>query len=56
MDTRVAGAADAPEGVARVTYEPMRSLAVLLLRNLGLTIVTLGIYRFWAKTALRQFF
>jgi len=28
----------------------------LLLRNLGLTIVTLGIYRFWAKTRVRQFF
>ena len=28
----------------------------LLLRNLGLTIITLGIYRFWAKTRVRQFF
>ncbi|MGB0630486.1 MAG: YjgN family protein [Alphaproteobacteria bacterium] len=28
----------------------------LLLRNLGLTIITVGIYRFWAKTRVRQFF
>lgn len=28
----------------------------LLLRNLGLMIITLGIYRFWAKTRVRQFF
>jgi uncharacterized membrane protein YjgN (DUF898 family) len=28
----------------------------LLLRNLLLTIITVGIYRFWAKTRVRQFF
>ena len=30
-------------------------LAVLLVRNLLLTVATLGIYRFWAKTRVRRF-
>lgn len=28
----------------------------LALRNAGLTLITLGIYRFWAKTRMRQYF
>jgi hypothetical protein len=35
---------------------PRRPLFWLLLRNFLLTIVTLGIYRFWAKTRVRKFF
>jgi uncharacterized membrane protein YjgN (DUF898 family) len=54
MDAEGGGGA-APE-VARVSYVPTSSLLLLLLKNAGLTLVTLGIYRFWAKTALRRFF
>lgn len=35
---------------------PRRPLFWLLIRNLALTIVTIGIYRFWAKTRVRRFF
>lgn len=35
---------------------PRRPLFWLLLRNFLLTIITLGIYRFWAKTRVRRFF
>lgn len=33
-----------------------RDLLRLLLRNAALTLVTLGIYRFWAKTSVRRYF
>lgn len=35
---------------------PRKPLFWILLRNFLLTIVTLGIYRFWAKTRVRRFF
>jgi uncharacterized membrane protein YjgN (DUF898 family) len=35
---------------------PRRPLFWLLLRNFLLTIITAGIYRFWAKTKVRKFF
>ncbi|HUT49852.1 MAG TPA: DUF898 family protein [Alphaproteobacteria bacterium] len=39
------------------TYDgKVREVFVLALRNAGLTLVTLGIYRFWAKTRMRQYF
>jgi len=39
------------------TYEgKAREVFVLALRNAGLTLITLGIYRFWAKTRMRQYF
>jgi len=50
----VAAAAEPPK---QLLFDGSRKpLFWLLLRNLGLTIVTLGIYRFWAKTRVRQFF
>ena len=45
-----------PVRTARVRYGTRRPLAPLLLKYLLLTVVTLGIYRFWAKTALRRYF
>lgn len=40
----------------RIRFGTRRPLAPLLLKNLLLTVLTLGIYRFWAKTALRRHF
>lgn len=39
----------------QVVYRGRGSLVGLLLRNLGLNIVTLGFYRFWARTRLRRY-
>jgi uncharacterized membrane protein YjgN (DUF898 family) len=39
----------------RLVFTDRPGLFVLLLKNMGLTIVTLGIYRFWARTALRRY-
>ena len=41
---------------AAVGYAPQGSLLRLLLKNAVLTVVTLGIYRFWAKTRMRRYF
>lgn len=39
------------------TYDgKAKEVFVLALRNAGLTLITLGIYRFWAKTRMRQYF
>lgn len=38
-----------------VEYRPAGSLGKLLLKNAALSLVTLGIYRFWAKTVLRRY-
>lgn len=34
---------------------PTRTLFGIFFKNLGLTIITLGVYRFWAKTRTRRF-
>lgn len=39
-----------------VEYRPSGSLAWLLLKNAALNLITLTIYRFWAKTRVRQYF
>lgn len=42
--------------VAAVGFDGRRGeLAMLLVRNLLLSLATLGIYRFWAKTRVRGF-
>jgi uncharacterized membrane protein YjgN (DUF898 family) len=41
---------------ATLEYRPSGSLAKLLLRNAALNLITLTIYRFWAKTRVRQYF
>lgn len=47
----------APEPVERPVYDGKAGEVLsLALRNAGLTLVTLGIYRFWAKTRMRQYF
>jgi len=38
-----------------VRFVPTGSLFWLLIKNLLLTVVTLGFYRFWARTALRRY-
>jgi hypothetical protein len=42
----------APE---RVAYEGRRGLVGLLTKNFFLTLITIGIYRFWAATRLRRY-
>ncbi|MBF0128461.1 MAG: DUF898 domain-containing protein [Alphaproteobacteria bacterium] len=37
------------------TDVPAAPLAALILKNLALTILTLGVYRFWGKTHIRRF-
>ena len=39
-----------------VVYRPAGSLAKLLFKNAFLNLITLSIYRFWARTALRRYF
>ena len=39
-----------------IDYRPSGSLFGLLLKNALLTVITLGFYRFWAKTRLRRYF
>jgi len=39
----------------RLVFTDRPGLFTLLLKNMGLTIITLGIYRFWARTALRRY-
>ena len=41
---------------ATLEYRPSGSLAKLLLKNAALNLITLTIYRFWAKTRVRQYF
>jgi uncharacterized membrane protein YjgN (DUF898 family) len=41
--------------VSPLVFVNRPGLLGLLLKNLGLTIITLGIYRFWARTALRRY-
>lgn len=43
-------------GTVSVTYLGRPGLFGLLVKNLLLKIVTLGIYRFWARTAVRRYF
>jgi uncharacterized membrane protein YjgN (DUF898 family) len=50
---RTAAAQGAAE--VRVNWRGRGSIWGLILRNLGLNIVTLGFYRFWARTRLRQY-
>ena len=38
-----------------VVWRGRGSVLLLLLKNLGLNIVTMGFYRFWARTRLRRF-
>jgi uncharacterized membrane protein YjgN (DUF898 family) len=46
-----------PEPVERPVYDGKAGeVFSLALRNAGLTLITLGIYRFWAKTRMRQYF
>ncbi len=52
--------AEAEAPVADTGTVPLRfidrpGLLGLLLKNLGLTIITLGLYRFWARTSLRRY-
>ena len=56
-DSEVAGVeTTAQDVVAGVAFDGRRGeLAALLFRNLLLTLATLGIYRFWAKTRVRGF-
>jgi uncharacterized membrane protein YjgN (DUF898 family) len=47
----------APSPIERPAYDGRGGEVLsLALRNAGLTLVTLGIYRFWAKTRMRQYF
>ncbi len=41
---------------AAATYRAASGLWLLLLKNILLGIVTIGLYRFWARTALRRYF
>lgn len=57
--TAPAGLAPAPEPAPQPAFAftgRRGPLLQLLLKNLALTLVTLGIYRFWAKTAVRRYF
>lgn len=48
----------AASGPTRHTLDyvgPTRTLFGIFFKNLGLTIITLGVYRFWAKTRTRRF-
>ena len=43
-------------GAIRPAYDgDMPSFAWLVIRNTLLTMITVGIYRFWAKTRIRQY-
>lgn len=53
--TTVDTVASAVEPAIRVRFGNRPGLFALLMKNLGLTIVTLGIYRFWARAALRRY-
>jgi len=52
--TEIGGVAGAT-GYERVTYEGRPGLVGLLSKNLFLTLITIGIYRFWAATRLRRY-
>ncbi len=47
---------DADGATQRVGYRGLPDLADLVAKNLALTIVTLGVYRFWARVKLRRYF
>jgi len=56
-DTGAVPPPTAPEPVERPVYDGKAGeVFSLALRNAGLTLITLGIYRFWAKTRMRQYF
>ena len=50
-----AAPAAAPRMVPVEYAGPTRTLGSIFVRNLLLTLVTLGVYQFWAKTRLRRF-
>jgi uncharacterized membrane protein YjgN (DUF898 family) len=52
--TEIRGVAGAT-GYERVTYEDRPGLVGLLSKNFFLTLITIGIYRFWAATRLRRY-
>jgi uncharacterized membrane protein YjgN (DUF898 family) len=52
--TEIGGVAGAT-GYERVTYEDRPGLVGLLSKNFFLTLITIGIYRFWAATRLRRY-
>lgn len=62
MSTQPSAASASPSGVTKAAVRQVQyrgsvpSLASLQAMNLLLTVVTLGIYHFWAKTKVRQFF
>src|SRR5262245_60768646 len=41
---------------AYVAFTRRKGLVGLLLKNAGLIVLSLSLYRFWARTALRRFF
>lgn len=51
-----APASTAATHIATVDYTRRKGLLGLLLKNAGLIVLTLSLYRFWARTALRRFF
>lgn len=51
----IQGAGDAAGGNGFVYDGRLGELYVLFIKNLLLTIITLGIYRFWAKTRVRRY-
>ncbi|MEI9985494.1 MAG: DUF898 family protein [Aliidongia sp.] len=55
MTTIEAGTPVDDKDFSRLVFVNRPGLFGLLLKNMGLTIVTLGIYRFWARTALRRY-
>lgn len=42
--------------ISKLGFVPAPGLARLLLSNAALTLLTLGVYRFWAKTRLRRYY
>ncbi|MFN4164008.1 MAG: DUF898 family protein [Ferrovibrio sp.] len=54
--TAPTGAASGMPDSVGMVYVSRPGLLRLLLKNFGLSILTLGVYRFWARTALRRYF
>ena len=56
-DIVLEGAGSAEAAAGTVTFDGRRKVLLgLLVKNYLLGILTLGIYRFWAKTAVRRYF